>query len=164
MFAKGYSKAQWCQTVGPKLLLYAYTLSRRLVLWANSGSVSIKAAFLRSIGLWVFLLGLFQGEEEPKPLVSHSRILALARCGVHILPAAVSITVLLFNVQGYFIGAQLEGQQDMDSVKLAVLQVCAKAQVTKTPIHLTWRSWLIKQGIGIINHSQHYNHSTACYS
>ena len=127
-------------TKSPRLKLTAIlwatrteALSRHLGLVIDDLSTSVKAILIRAIGLSTVLFKHLEGDEQPKPLILHSRKVALARCAVHILPAAVSITILYFNFRGYFIGAQLQGAQNGDTIKLAVLQVCAKAQVTRSP-------------------------------
>jgi hypothetical protein len=108
-------------------------VSRRLGLVIDDLSTSVKAILIRAIGLTTILFRHLGGDEQPKPLILHSRKVALARYAVHILPAAVSTTVLYYNFRGYFIGAQLEGKQNEDVIKLGVLQVCAKAQVGMRP-------------------------------
>ena len=47
-------------------------------------------------------------------LIDRSRRLALARCAIHVLPAAVSITLVYFNLMGYFIGEELQGPRGQD--------------------------------------------------
>ncbi|RSL74071.1 hypothetical protein CEP51_011664 [Fusarium floridanum] len=54
--------------------------------------------------------------------------LALARCTIHIIPALVSIGLVILNCRGYFIGNELEGPMNQDDMKLGLLQVAAKVQ------------------------------------
>ncbi|KAI0396172.1 hypothetical protein F5Y17DRAFT_139155 [Xylariaceae sp. FL0594] len=80
---------------------------------------------LRSIGLG--LLARIKGEEPRKILVYRSRLLALAHCAVHLIPAAGSFALIALNFQGRFIGAELQGAHwATDDVKLALIQVAAK--------------------------------------
>lgn len=83
-------------------------------------------AFLRSVGL--AFTTLTTGAEEPKLLLKRSRWTALARCGVHIIPSAVSMVVIVVNLCQLYIGVELVGESGQDSLKLGVLQVCAKVQ------------------------------------
>ncbi|KAH6976404.1 hypothetical protein BKA56DRAFT_688086 [Ilyonectria sp. MPI-CAGE-AT-0026] len=69
----------------------------------------------------------YGGLEGRKPVI-HSRKSAVCCCLVHIIPLFVSGVLLYFNLKRRFIGSELEGQQNKDSLKLSVLQVCAKAQ------------------------------------
>ncbi|KAI5457074.1 hypothetical protein BGZ63DRAFT_417405 [Mariannaea sp. PMI_226] len=81
----------------------------------------------RSIGLGI-LTFVRDREEPPKVVVTRSRKLALARSAIHLLPALVSIALITINVSGYFIGSELQGKQNQDSLKLGLLQVAAKTQ------------------------------------
>jgi len=83
---------------------------------------------LRSIGLGLF--ARIRDGEPQKILVYRSRLLALAHCGVHIIPAAGSFALIALNFQGRFIGAELQGTHwTTDDVKLALIQVAAKLHV-----------------------------------
>ncbi|KAH6951456.1 hypothetical protein DER45DRAFT_648343 [Fusarium avenaceum] len=93
---------------------------------AYTKSVRKCTTLLRAVGLGI--ITLTRGPEEPTRLFTVSRKVALARCGVHILPSAVSIILITINLLGYFIGDELQGFQDGDSIKLGILQVCAKVQ------------------------------------
>ncbi|KAI0878883.1 hypothetical protein GGS24DRAFT_441060 [Hypoxylon argillaceum] len=80
---------------------------------------------LRSLGLGI--LAHIKHEEPLKILVYRSRLLALAHCAVHIVPAAGSFALISLNFQGRFIGAELQGSHfATDDVKLAAIQVAAK--------------------------------------
>lgn len=83
---------------------------------------------LRSVGLPILDWKSYEGQEGRKPVI-HSRRSAVCCCLVHIIPLAVTGVLLYFNLKRRFIGSELEGQQNKDSLKLSVLQVCAKAQV-----------------------------------
>lgn len=105
---------------------------KNFLLLVQSVLKALKAMILRAlrgVGFSTLVCIFSKGQEERKQLITHSRKIAFACCCVHILPAIVSGTILFFNFQRRFIGSQLEGQQNKDSVKLSVLQVCAKAQV-----------------------------------
>jgi hypothetical protein len=83
---------------------------------------------LRSIGLG--LLARIRDGEPRKILVYRSRLLALAHCAVHLIPAAGSFALIALNFQGRFIGAELQGSHwTTDDVKLALIQVAAKLHV-----------------------------------
>ena len=99
--------------------------------------------FWKSTGL--HLITLTSGKEEPKKLFNKSRWSALARCGVHILPALVSIVLITLNLYGLYIGFELQGPRDTDSIKLGVLQVTAKIQV-RLLMSVHWRNYADKSG------------------
>jgi hypothetical protein len=91
---------------------------------------------LRSLGLG--FLTLVKHEEPLKILVYRSRLLALAHCAVHIIPAAGSFALIALNFQGRFIGAELQGKHwTTDDVKLAAIQVAAKLHVSFDLARLT---------------------------
>lgn len=70
-------------------------------------------------------------EEPLKILVYRSRLLTLAHCAVHIVPAAASFVLIGLNFQGRFIGAELQGTHfTTDDIKLASIQVAAKLHVS----------------------------------
>lgn len=92
---------------------------------------TVRAAILRAVGLGSIPVYSFSRQPEaPKVLLQTSRSLALAGCAVHILPACVSATLIALNIRGYFIGFELQGLNNQDSLKLGLLQVAAKAQVS----------------------------------
>ncbi|KAI8719899.1 hypothetical protein NCS52_00772200 [Fusarium sp. LHS14.1] len=83
---------------------------------------------LRTLGLSIVT---FLGGNDPEPskvLIDSSRKLALARCAVHIVPAFLSIALITLNLLGFFIGNELQGDQDQDDLKFGLLQVAAKLQ------------------------------------
>ena len=83
--------------------------------------------FLRSIGLGI--IGAKPSPERPKAVVHRSRIAALAASGVHIIPTTITITLVVLNIGGRFIGGELQGEQNQDDIKMGLLQVAAKVQV-----------------------------------
>lgn len=83
---------------------------------------------LRTLGLSIIT---FLGGNDPEPskvLIDSSRKLALARCAVHIVPAFLSTALITLNLLGFFIGNELQGDQDQDDLKFGLLQVAAKLQ------------------------------------
>ncbi|KAH6892453.1 hypothetical protein B0T10DRAFT_605187 [Thelonectria olida] len=86
------------------------------------------STLLRSVGLGILTHFSRDREEPPKVLISTSWKQALARSAIHVLPASVSITLMAVNIQGYFIGSELQGHQNQDALKLGLLQVAAKTQ------------------------------------
>ena len=87
---------------------------------------------LRAVGLEIFNVFARKrpstGSVEPiKQIITSSRWLALARCAVHLLPAAFSVVLLVLNLKHYYIGTHLQGIITDDSTDLALLQVGAKA-------------------------------------
>lgn len=84
------------------------------------------STLLRAVGLGIATIT--KGPEKPKKLFTMSRKVALERCGVHILPSCVSLILITINLLSYFIGAELQAFQNGDSIKLGILQICAKAQ------------------------------------
>ncbi|KAI4216266.1 MAG: hypothetical protein LQ351_001276 [Letrouitia transgressa] len=91
------------------------------------------STFLRSIGLELLNV-VVRGKihthatELKKPVIQTSKWLALARCGVHIIPLLFSIILVTLNVKGFFIGHHLQGVILADDINLALLQVAAKVQ------------------------------------
>jgi hypothetical protein len=82
----------------------------------------------RSVGLAITTVT--RGDEKKRILVYSSRWSALSKAAVHILPASVSLFLLTMNFQGRFIGRELQGIRDNDDIKLSLLQVAAKLQVS----------------------------------
>lgn len=97
----------------------------------NWGSIfsNQRNSFLRSLGFELpFILSGHQNTDEPpKCVYRKSRRLALARCGVHILPILVSITVICLNLVHSYLGRTLPGSIPEPSDNIALLQVAAKA-------------------------------------
>ncbi|KAL2213002.1 hypothetical protein CC79DRAFT_1374479 [Sarocladium strictum] len=95
--------------------------------WLSGCLAQAKATlrpFSRSIGL--AFLTLDTGAEGPKTVLTKSWRTSLARCGVHLLPAAVSMVIIIINLCNVYIGPKMDGPSGQNSVKEAVLQVCAK--------------------------------------
>ena len=86
---------------------------------------------LRAIGLriWTFIHGR-RGGEEPKVYIRQSWLVVLAHCAVHLIPSAVSLFLISWNLLGFFVGNDLDGPQS-DAVKQGALQVAAKVQVSQ---------------------------------
>ncbi|KAK7177764.1 hypothetical protein PSPO01_16185 [Paraphaeosphaeria sporulosa] len=99
---------------------------------SKPSSTHFRSAFLHSVGLgignnWInWILG--NRDEPRKPIVEASLWTAIARCGVHLLPCAVSIIIISINLRGYFIGFELAGVPGQTEVNMAMLQVAAKIQ------------------------------------
>ena len=68
--------------------------------------------------------------EQAKVAISDSAWVALSRCSIHLLPVAVSISLITLNLKGRYIGQHLPGSESDhgDSVALAFIQVAAKIQ------------------------------------
>ncbi|RFN53302.1 hypothetical protein FIE12Z_2452 [Fusarium flagelliforme] len=111
--------------------LVGYLITALRAIWAFPGVayrriVNRCETLLRAVGLG--LTTITKGPEQPKKLFTISRRVALARCGVHILPSFVSLILITINLLGYFIGGELQGSQNRDSIKLGTLQIVAKIQ------------------------------------
>lgn len=107
----------------------------------------------RAVGLGILVW--LRGRPEPrKVLFTKSRRLALARCAVHILPVLVSMVVIGNNMGQYFIGKELKGAINQDSLKIAWIQVAAKIQellmiASMTVIILHDLRWQLVFGEGV---------------
>ncbi|KAH6662432.1 hypothetical protein F5X68DRAFT_178265 [Plectosphaerella plurivora] len=81
---------------------------------------------LRSSG---FGIATYRDEpEKPKILIEESRKTALARTIVHVLPSAVSLSIITLNLIGYFIGDQLQGMRGQDRLKFGLVLMSSKIQ------------------------------------
>ena len=94
---------------------------------------TIFSTFLRSVGLElpnvVARRKARASITEPKKIVIRgSRWLALARCGVHILPILFTIVLVTLNLRHYLIEFHLQGIILSDDINLALLQIAAKVQ------------------------------------
>ncbi|OAL48785.1 hypothetical protein IQ07DRAFT_86575 [Pyrenochaeta sp. DS3sAY3a] len=93
-----------------------------------------RSPFLRAIGVDILndlyaRLKRWDAADEPKKRISkRSFYVALQRCGMHIIPCAVSIVCVALNFRGYFIGTELAGLAGRTSQSMAGLQIAAKAQ------------------------------------
>lgn len=85
--------------------------------------------FLRVQGLSALSIRRHSKDEPPKVLLKRSIWLTIAHCTIHIIPVAVSIVLVVINLQGYFVGSELQGFEDSDVMKEGFLQVAAKIQV-----------------------------------
>ena len=100
----------------------------------NSHSVgAILSTFFRSVGLELSNVIARRrtrtSSTEPKKIaIRGSRWLALARCGVHILPMLFTIVLAALNLKHYFIEFHLQGIIMTDDINLALLQIAAKVQ------------------------------------
>lgn len=89
-------------------------------------------SFLRAVGLKIFISRRQSKQppekcnkkENPKIIVSPSRLIAFTRAGVHILPITITLFLLLFN------GIELLNGPDMTTTALFGLQVAAKFHVS----------------------------------
>lgn len=84
---------------------------------------------LRAVGLGILTYVSKERPEPPKVLIDRSLRLALSRSLIHVLPAAISTFLVVFNLHGFFIGLELQGQEGQDDLKMGTLQICAKLQV-----------------------------------
>lgn len=67
--------------------------------------------------------------EEPRKAVIYTSFRrALIRCRIHVIPASVSITVLILTFQNHYIGTIFDGIIASETLNLLLLQVAAKAQ------------------------------------
>jgi hypothetical protein len=105
-------------------------------------------AFCRNIGAGILVK--LNKEEEPKELLSRSRWDAIARCGIHVLPSCVSIVLVALNFCGWFIGPTMQGGENHDYLKLAVLQICAKAQVNSFCPLPQWHELILSQELLVV--------------
>lgn len=84
--------------------------------------------FFHAVGLGI--LTVVRRQEPPKILIYTSKRQALFHSVTHILPSLVSLTLIAFNLKGFFIGRELQGKQGLDGLKLGVIQIAAKIQVS----------------------------------
>ena len=86
--------------------------------------------FKQSLGLRVLTFFSFKKEETepPKVFIRKSALVALLHCSVHIIPSAVSIFLIVWNMRGYFVGGGLNGTINDDQSKQGTLTFATKAQ------------------------------------
>ncbi|TPX06783.1 uncharacterized protein E0L32_002279 [Thyridium curvatum] len=65
-------------------------------------------SYCRSIGLAILVTTF--GEEKAKVLLRRSRLTALARSGVHVLPSLASLVIITINLMTLYIGEELVGE------------------------------------------------------
>jgi hypothetical protein len=86
---------------------------------------------LRALGLsllWNIWLKIIRRPktEEPKQAMRRSRWIVTLTLTTHLLPICAAITLVFFNIRGYYIGGELAGLSGYDDVKLSALQFTAK--------------------------------------
>lgn len=82
---------------------------------------------LRPLGLRI--LSDFRNKTEPRKKVVYQSLPAvLTRSLIHLVPATVSIVLVVVNCNGIFVGRELTGESGRDDVKNAAIQIAAKIQ------------------------------------
>ncbi|RDW65733.1 uncharacterized protein DSM5745_09472 [Aspergillus mulundensis] len=66
-------------------------------------------------------------DEPPKVVITRSIPAALRSCAVHLIPIAVSSTVIAFNTNGAYLGADLMSPFKSETINLMLFQLAAKA-------------------------------------
>ncbi|RAK78361.1 uncharacterized protein BO72DRAFT_476657, partial [Aspergillus fijiensis CBS 313.89] len=66
-------------------------------------------------------------QEPPKVVITRSILAALQRCAIHLLPIAVSSTVIGLNIKGTYLGADMMSPFPSETINLALFQLAAKA-------------------------------------
>ena len=102
------------------------TTAKYISRWASGFAQSLHL-FFRALGLGI--LTVVRRGETPKVLIYTSKRQAVFHSVTHILPILVSTTLIGFNLQGFFIGRELQGEQNLDGLKMGVIQIAAKVQV-----------------------------------
>lgn len=64
--------------------------------------------------------------ERKKVALRQNRWTAAARCIIHLVPTLASLSIVILNVKGYYIGDELSGASGQDTQKLGALQFAAK--------------------------------------
>jgi hypothetical protein len=87
--------------------------------------------FCHSLGLESFYLSILEAlehspAEEKKIAIFADALSATAISILHIVPIGASITLIVFNWKGYYIGSELQGAVGEDGLKLLGLQFAAK--------------------------------------
>lgn len=95
------------------------------------GPFSRRAQRWRTL-LWALGLALLTAvhDEARKVAVHKSWRSALSLSAIHLVPASVSLGIVVIDILGRFIGRELEGPQGQDDLRFALLQVAAKVQVS----------------------------------
>ncbi|KJX97936.1 hypothetical protein TI39_contig452g00016 [Zymoseptoria brevis] len=90
----------------------------------------IKTRFVtfRSHLIWDFCARKFiwSQEETEKVAFSKSRRLVMVRSLLHLLPVAIAVILIYFNIWQYYVGGELAGPTGQDSQKLGALQFAGK--------------------------------------
>lgn len=100
----------------------------------NANSTSFWQQFLRNTGLGVLndiyfrLHGRRHRNEQKKVVINTSPWTALSRCGVHVLPVLVSVSIIAINVRQTYIGVDFISLIDSETLNIALLQTAAKLQ------------------------------------
>jgi len=94
----------------------------------NGQSTSKAQRFCQILGVEAFYAEFRRASavEEKKPALLHDRRAALYASILHVIPITASVTLLAFNLRGYYIGSELTGQHGEDNLKLLGLQFAAK--------------------------------------
>ncbi|RAH73102.1 uncharacterized protein BO66DRAFT_367623 [Aspergillus aculeatinus CBS 121060] len=66
-------------------------------------------------------------QEPPKVVITRSILAAPQRCAIHLLPIAVSSTVIGLNIKGTYLGADMMSPFPSETINLALFQLAAKA-------------------------------------
>lgn len=64
--------------------------------------------------------------EQPKVIVSESRLGILKCCTIHLVPILTTILILYLNLRGLYIGQDFKGPIKSETINLLLLQVAAK--------------------------------------
>ncbi|KXJ85447.1 hypothetical protein Micbo1qcDRAFT_209995 [Microdochium bolleyi] len=80
---------------------------------------------LRPIGLRIFAS---TKDEARKAVVFDSFVVAGCRSLIHLVPAAVSVSLVVLNLQRRFVGRELQGESGKDEIKQNAIQIAAKIQ------------------------------------
>jgi hypothetical protein len=114
---------------------------RRILLWAVGLNVLND--------LWLHTRGRGPNLEPKTPIIQKSSRKALQRCAVHILPAAVSLFLVILHLKHYYMGKELNGVPNSTSLYLA----CFKSQ----PRPRNSLSWPALRQSSCINYAQTYS-------
>ncbi|KAL4908491.1 hypothetical protein BDW74DRAFT_175176 [Aspergillus multicolor] len=69
----------------------------------------------------------FDHDEQPKVVIKLSIPAALRSCGIHLIPIAISSTIIAFNINGAYLGADLVSPFKSETISLMLFQLAAKA-------------------------------------
>lgn len=83
---------------------------------------------LRPFGLRI--IAATRRDEPRKIVVYNSLWAAWCRSLIHIVPTIISISLCVVNLQGRFIGRELEGPSGNEEAKVFAIQIAAKVQVS----------------------------------
>ena len=98
----------------------------------SANSAPFWQQFFRNTGLGIFndirIRRHGHSTEQKKVVINTSRWTALGRCGVHILPVMVSISIIILNVRQTYIGVDFISSISSETLNIALLQTAAKLQ------------------------------------